>query len=189
MTNKETARRPGGRSARVRTAVHRAVTELVAENGYGSFTVGDVAARAGVADSSIYRRWGSLESLTSDVALTWLTANSPIPDTGSLAGDLRAYAAGVVRDVNGPDGLAVLRLAMSLSQAGPAGAEARDRFITERRRQLQEMLDRARERGERPPPVLDILDHLLAPLYVRVLFGMDPPTADYLDSLVDRLVA
>ncbi|MFC8748393.1 TetR family transcriptional regulator, partial [Streptomyces olivaceus] len=34
--------------------VHQAVTELVSERGYGNFTVGEVAARAGVADSSIY---------------------------------------------------------------------------------------------------------------------------------------
>ncbi|WP_025350297.1 TetR/AcrR family transcriptional regulator [Nocardia nova] len=188
MAEKEAMRRPGGRSARVRAAVYRAVTDLVAEGGYGSFTVGDVAARAGVADSSIYRRWGSLEALTADVALDWLVGNSPIPDTGTLDGDLRAYAAGVARDVSGPDGLAVLRLVMALSLGGADGTNARDRFIDERRGQVQRMLDRAGRRGETPPPALDILDHLLAPLYVRVLFGMGPLTSGYVDSLVDRLL-
>jgi AcrR family transcriptional regulator len=104
--------RPGGRSARVRAAVHQAVTDLISERGYGAFTVGDVAARAGVADSSIYRRWGSLENLLSDVVLTRLNTRSPMPDTGSLAGDLRAYAANVAREITGPDGLALLRLAV-----------------------------------------------------------------------------
>lgn len=189
MAEDNTVRRPGGRSARVRAAVHRAVTELVAENGSGNFTIGDVAARAGVADSSIYRRWGSLESLTSDVAATLLTTNSPIPDTGGLDSDLRGYASGVARDISGPDGLAVLRLAMALSQGGAIGADARDRFIDERRRQIQQMLDRAATRGENPPAALDILDHLLAPLYIRILFGMGPLTPDYIDSLVDRLLA
>ncbi|MFG3620926.1 hypothetical protein [Nocardia sp. NPDC047654] len=60
--------------------------------------------RAGVADSSIYRRWGTLEALTTDVAITWLTTNSPIPDTRSLDSDLRSYAVGVARDVTGPRG-------------------------------------------------------------------------------------
>src|SRR5690242_10569479 len=101
---RQAARRPGGRSARVRAAVHQAVTDLIAERGYGNFTVGEVAARAGVADTSVYRRWGNLEALLMDVAITWLTTQSPIPDTGSLAGDLRAYAANVARDVAGPDG-------------------------------------------------------------------------------------
>jgi AcrR family transcriptional regulator len=167
--------------------VHQAVTDLVAERGYGNFTVGEVAARAGVADTSVYRRWGTLEALTTDVAITWLTTNSPIPDTGTLDGDLRAYAASVVRDVNGPDGLAVLRLVIALSNAGESGRAARDRFIAERGRQVQEMLDRAAARGEQPPNALDVLDHILAPIYARTLFGMGPLTPDYADSLVGRL--
>ncbi|MEU6783166.1 TetR/AcrR family transcriptional regulator [Nonomuraea angiospora] len=186
---RQAARRPGGRSARVRAAVHQAVTDLIAERGYGNFTVGEVAARAGVADTSVYRRWGNLEALLMDVAITWLTTQSPIPDTGSLAGDLRAYAANVARDVTGPDGPAVLRLAIALSTAGQDGLRARDAFLAERSRQLQAMLDRARDRGEHPPDVLDVLDHILAPMYIRVLFGAGPPTPDYAGTLVDRLLS
>jgi AcrR family transcriptional regulator len=182
-------KRPGGRSARVRAAVHQAVTDLVAERGYGNFTVGEVAARAGVADTSVYRRWGTLEALTTDVAITWLTTNSPIPDTGTLDGDLRGYAAGVARDVSGPDGLAVLRLVIALSNAGESGVAARERFLAERGRQLQEMLNRAAARGEQPPTALDVLDHILAPMYARILFGIGPLAPDYVSSLVDRLLA
>ncbi|WP_433508569.1 TetR/AcrR family transcriptional regulator [Nonomuraea sp. CA-143628] len=188
MVEQQPTRRPGGRSARVRAAVHHAVTDLIAERGHGNFTVGDVATRAGVADTSVYRRWGTLEALLTDVAITWLTTTSPIPDIGSLEGDLRAYAAGVARDVTGPDGLAVLRLVIALSTGGEAGVQARDAFVAERGRQLQGMLDRARDRGEQPPEGLDILDHLLAPMYVRVLFGMGPLTPDYVNALVDRLL-
>lgn len=188
MQEQERARRPGGRSARVRAAVHQAVTGLIAERGYGNFTIGDIAARAGVADTSVYRRWGTLEALLTDVAITWLTTTSPIPDTGSLDTDLRTYAANVSRDVSGPDGLAVLRLVIALSTAGDAGLRARDAFLTERGRQLQLMLDRARDRGERPPDGLEILDHLLAPMYVRILFGAGPLTPDYVNTLVDRLL-
>ncbi|WP_431907156.1 TetR/AcrR family transcriptional regulator [Nonomuraea jabiensis] len=186
---RQAARRPGGRSARVRAAVHQAVTDLIAERGYGNFTVGEVAARAGVADTSVYRRWGNLEALLMDVAITWLTTQSPIPDTGSLAGDLRAYAANVARDVTGPDGPAVLRLVIALSTAGQDGLRARDAFLAERSRQLQTMLDRARDRGENPPDVLEVLDHILAPMYIRILFGAGPLTPDYSGTLVDRLLS
>jgi len=185
----EPVRRPGGRSARVRAAVHQAVTGLISERGYGNFAVADVANRAGVADTTIYRRWGKLEALLVDVAITRLTATSPIPDTGSLDGDLRAYAANVARDVTGPEGLAVLRLAAALSTAGHAGERARDRFMTERSGQLRQMLDRARYRGERPPEVLEVVDYILAPMYVRVLLGTGPLTPAYADMLVSRLLA
>ncbi|OON78887.1 TetR/AcrR family transcriptional regulator [Streptomyces tsukubensis] len=184
----ERARRPGGRSARVRAAVHEAVTDLVAERDYGNFTIADVAARAGVADTSIYRRWGSLEALTTEVATSWLTTTSPIPDTGSLEGDLRAYAAKVAHDISGPSGLAVLRLVVALTTGEQDGTRARDDFLAERTRQLQVLLDRARDRGEQPPDTLDMLDHILAPMYIRVLFGAGPLTPEYVDSLVDRLL-
>jgi len=188
VNERQRARRPGGRSARVGAEVHRAVTELINERGYGNFTVGEVAARAGVADSSIYRRWGGLETLLADVALTRLNAQSPMPDTGSLDGDLRTYAANVAREITGPDGLLLVRLAVALSSNGQQGLQARDDLRDERTRQLQSMLDRARERGEHAPDALDVLDHILAPMYIRVLFGIGPLTPDYIDGLVDRLL-
>ncbi|MDX3244661.1 TetR/AcrR family transcriptional regulator [Streptomyces sp. ME18-1-4] len=188
MNEKQRARRPGGRSARVGVQVHQAVTELISERGYGNFTVGEVAARAGVADSSIYRRWGNLETLLTDVALTRLNAQSPMPDTGSLAGDLHTYAAQVAREITGPDGPAVLHLAVALSSSGQQGLQAGADLRAERTRQLQSMLDRARDRGEHAPDVFDVLDHILAPMYIRVLFGIVPLTPDYIDGLVDRLL-
>ncbi|MEV0275138.1 TetR/AcrR family transcriptional regulator [Streptomyces sp. NPDC050610] len=184
----ERARRPGGRSARVRTAVHQAVMSLVSERGYGGFTVGEVAARAGVADTSVYRRWGNLEALTTDVAISWLTTQSPIPDTGSLRGDLHAYASHVARDITGPDGLAVLRLVVSLSAAGQDGEQARNNLLLERQRQMDAMLDRAHARGEPAPRSMEVVDHILAPMYVRVLFGLTDLSPDYVDDLVDHLL-
>ena len=189
MEERQRARRPGGRGARVGAAVHQAVTDLISERGYGTFTVGEVAARAGVADSSIYRRWGSLETLLTDVVLTRLNARSPMPDTGSLAGDLHVYAANVAREITGPDGLALLRLAVALSGSGQQGVQALDDLLAERGRQLQSMLDRALERGEDAPDALGVLDHVMAPMYIRVLFGMGPLTPDYVDGLVDRLLS
>jgi AcrR family transcriptional regulator len=182
-------RRPGGRSARVRAAVHQAVTDLVAERGYGAFAVADVAARAGVADTSVYRRWGTLEALLMDVVVSRLTELSPMPDTGSLAGDLRAFAAKAAEDVSGPDGLALLRTVVTVLAAGPDGEAARDRFLAARSQQVQDMLERARARGEDPPDMLEVLDVVLAPMYVRVLFGVGPLTPHYIDGLVDRVLA
>ncbi|WP_326725843.1 TetR/AcrR family transcriptional regulator [Streptomyces sp. NBC_00243] len=160
---------------------------VINERGYGNFTVGEVAARAGVADSSIYRRWGGLETLLTDVALTRLNAQSPMPDTGSLDGDLRTYAANVAREITGADGLLLVRLAVALSSNGQQGLQARDDLRDERTQQLQSMLARARERGERAPDAFGVLDHILAPMYIRVLFGMEL-TPDYVDGLVDRLL-
>ena len=84
--------------------------------------------------------------------------------------------------------MAILRLAISLSNSGQPGLEARDAFLAERTRQLQAMLDRARDRGEQPPDVLQVLDLILSPMYIRILFGTGPLTSAYTDELVDRLL-
>jgi AcrR family transcriptional regulator len=188
MSERQRTRRPGGRSAKVGAAVHGAVTELISERGYGGFTIGEIAARAGVADSSIYRRWGNLEALLADVALTRLNEQSPMPDTGSLEGDLRTYAANVAREITGPDGLALVRLAVALSGNGRQGLAAAEGIRAERTRQLQAMLDRSADRGESAPDAFEVLDHILAPMYIRVLFGLVPLTPEYIDGLVDRLL-
>src|ERR1700731_5243443 len=83
--------RPGGRSAGVQKAGHRAVRELHADGGEGELTVPAVAARAGVTPSTIYRRWGTLSQLLSDVALEKLRPETAPVDTGSLKGDLTLW--------------------------------------------------------------------------------------------------
>ena len=51
------------------------------------------------------------------------------------------------------------------------------------------MLHRARERGEDAPDALGVLvHHVLAPMYIRVLFGVGPLTPEYVDGLVDRML-
>ena len=89
-----TSTRPGGRSARVRAAVHRAAEELLAEGGPDAATVPAVAARAGVHATTIYRRWGSAAGLLSAVAVGRLTGGGELvtPDTGTLRGDLTGWA-------------------------------------------------------------------------------------------------
>jgi len=179
-------RRTGGRSARVRTAVHRAFTELLTERGFGNFAVGDVAERAGVADSSVYRRWGRLDALLMDVLMERLNTDWPVPDTGTFGGDLREFAFNVARGVNGPDALTVLRTVVALLDL-EGGEEVRRHFLRQRTAQIEVMLDRARERGEETSEVDDVVDLLIAPMYIRYVFSNGPVDDDYVWKLLGRL--
>lgn len=76
--------RPGGRSARVRAAVHRAVEELAAAGPAETLTIPAVAARAGVHPTTVYRRWGSVAQLLADVATSRFSGDVVVPDSGSL---------------------------------------------------------------------------------------------------------
>src|ERR1700733_7387739 len=64
---------------------------------------------------------------------------------------------------------------------------ARVQTMDPRLKQIEVMLNRAHERGEHAPPVSEILDHLLAPLYVRALFGT-PGDRVIAAGLVDDLL-
>jgi hypothetical protein len=50
------------------------------------------------------------------------------------------------------------------------------------------MIERARERGERVPSARRALDHIVAPLYHHVVFGL-PADRAYADQLVEDVLA
>ncbi|MFD3917105.1 TetR/AcrR family transcriptional regulator [Streptomyces sp. NPDC058603] len=184
----EPTQRPGGRSARVRAAVHQAVIELLSQPDVNDLTIPAVAQRAGVNPTSIYRRWGSREALLADVAVTRMEGAWPLADTGTLRGDLVQWATNGAASLVRADGQLILRaLALSLPGTPQAQADRRE-HLRRRADALQDILSRAAERGEFPPPLDEVLDHLLAPLYLRALFGHMPPGPAYPQELVDRLL-
>ena len=82
-------KRPGRpRDEGAAQAILTATMELMAEVGFAGVTVDGVAQRAGVGKATIYRRWKSKERLVLD-AIGASTEPAPVPDTGSVAGDLR----------------------------------------------------------------------------------------------------
>src|SRR6266542_6402050 len=80
--------RPGGRAARVRVAQLQATIELLWAGGFEALEVPEIARRAGVHASTIYRRWGSKSRLVGEAVLERGGPLSPTPDTGTLRGDL-----------------------------------------------------------------------------------------------------
>ncbi len=179
-------RRTGGRSARVVAAVHEAVNELVEQGNPRQVTVAEIAERAGVNPTSIYRRWGTIEALILDVEAARLQVTSPIPDTGTLRGDLLAYATAAAKDLSRPGGMAFLKAVLGVSEESEAQRSAP---LRERGAQMQAMLDRARDRGEPALHQTDVYDCVLAPIYLRTLFGIGGLTKARLAAFVDRAIA
>ena len=186
-----TMTRPGGRSAKVTAAVHQAVVDLLAEG--GPLTIPQVAARAGVNATSVYRRWGDVPALLADTALVRFGTSAEVPDTGSLRGDLHAWASALVAESARPEELALLRAAVAAGPADPGAPEgfesACSACLVGRSSQAEEILARATRRGEEAPSPTRVLDHLVAPIYFRALFGLPAPSVDVVvELLVERLV-
>lgn len=180
--------RPGGRSARTKAAVFEAAASLIAERGYEPITMTDVAERAGVAATSLYRRWGDVRVLLMEVAVEQLLREHPLPDTGSLRGDLRAWARSVAAGLQNREGSSFFRVLVATAMPSGADGSARSAALRRRAEQIATMLERARQRGETAPSVDEVLDHLLAPIYVRALFGT-PADETLAEQLADRLVS
>ncbi|MFB4278497.1 MULTISPECIES: TetR-like C-terminal domain-containing protein [unclassified Nonomuraea] len=178
-----TASRPGGRSARIRAAVHRAVKELLTDEAGDPLTIPVVAARAGVHATTVYRRWGSIGELLADVTSSRFSGDIVVPDTGSLRGDLERYAADLAKDLSDPDTLALVRA--TIGTAGEQGAAVCRR---ERQQQLEAILEREQARGDQTPTIERATDAVLAPLYYRAVFTDLALTPEWTRTLVSHLL-
>lgn len=175
-----TMTRPGGRSARVQRGVHAAVRALQAEG--ASLTVPQIAARAGVTPSTIYRRWGELADLLADVALERLRPEVDPADTGSLRGDLLAWTEQYVEEMASPQGRGVLR-----DVAVPQGPACACGELN--RAQLDVLRQRAVDRGEDVPDLDRLVDAVIAPVAYRILFTPDELDAGFARTLVENALS
>ncbi|CAM5712291.1 putative HTH-type transcriptional regulator YdeS [Streptomyces afghaniensis 772] [Streptomyces afghaniensis] len=172
--------RPGGRSARVQAAVHTAVRELASEVGRDALTVPMVAQRAGVTPSTIYRRWGDLQVLLSDVAVERLRPDTEPEDLGTLASDLTVWAEQFLDEMSSPAGRAYIRDAL-LGDPDGGNAGQCSAYAAE---QIDVILRRASERGEPAPGLETVVDQVVAPMMYRILFRPDGLDAAYARLLV-----
>ncbi|MFC6063716.1 TetR/AcrR family transcriptional regulator [Streptomyces ochraceiscleroticus] len=178
-------KRPGGRSSHVRAAVHSAVVALVGERGADQVTLPAVAKRAGVNSSTLYRRWGTLAALLADVAKHRGDVGAP-PLVGDLRTDLENQALWTLTELSRPGGIAFFR-----AEVAPDVDERHDglreclRRVSER---FRPVLDAARERGDAPPSLEQVLDRIVAPLYFRVVFSIPGTDEAYVRDLVAELL-
>ncbi len=166
MTTKP-ATRTGGRSARVQSAIHDATRALLQELGRGALTVPMIAARAGVTPSTIYRRWGDLAALLSDVAAERLRPDGPAPDTGSFRADLLTWSELFVEEMASEPGLALVRDVV----CGGYKIEGVAPCFVFTAGQITDMVERAATRGEAVPSVEYVVDRVAAPIVYRLLMG------------------
>lgn len=177
----EQVKRPGGRSAQVLAQVRTALEQLVAEYGRDQVTVPAVAERAGVSASSIYRRWGDLAGLLAETAIHRLDPARPLPDTGDLRQDLAAWAQEFMAHVAQPGSTSLLKAAAALT-----GGTETD-CLRNRKAEADVLVQRARARGEPAPSTQQVIDHVVAPIVVRLVYGASQLEPALAGQLVDEL--
>ncbi|MDA3625443.1 TetR/AcrR family transcriptional regulator [Saccharopolyspora sp. WRP15-2] len=176
MTSDAEPRKAVGRGEKVRAAVHAATLAELVDKGYAALTVDNVAQRAGVHKTTVYRRWADRESLVVDALADHVAADIPVPDTGAVDTDLRELARSLVHTMTSPTGQAVLAAMLSDAARLPEIADARKRIFGDRLRRAEPVIARAVERGELPTDTDpgELLKTLAAPIYFRLLISAEP---------------
>jgi len=179
--------RPGGRAARVRAAVLHAAAELLTEVGYDKMSVEDVAARAGVHKTTVYRRWPTKAALTADAASLHSADAVPIPDTGTLVGDLKLLAREVVANIGTEGGARRSRSIAAAAATSDELATAMHSFWAHRLALSAQVVERAIHRGELPASTEAnlIIETVIGPLWIRLLLTGEPITEELADQVVE----
>jgi AcrR family transcriptional regulator len=168
-------------------AILDATRELLADGGVRGLTVEGVAARAGVAKTTIYRRWRSRDDLALAVLLEMVAQVTAVPNLGDTRAELTRFVNGAV-DILGKSlmGRVMQGLVSELATNPELAKSFRDQVVAARLAEVRRTVDRGIERGDLRSDTDYELAHelLFGPVYYRLL--LSGGTLD--DKLAPRIV-
>ena len=179
-----------GRSARSDKAILDATRELLAEGGVRTLTVERVAARSGVAKTTIYRRWRGKHELALAVLIDMVENVVATPDLGDTRKELIAFVDAAVRILGSTSMGRVMQGLVSDLATDPGLARAfRERVVARRVAEVRRLLERGIERGEIRGDVDVELTHelLFGPVYYRLLLSGAPLERKVAARIVDAV--
>jgi AcrR family transcriptional regulator len=177
------------RSEEARSKALAAAKDLIIERGVANLSIEEVAARSGVAKTTIYRHWPERAALIIDTVRSTFE-HVTTPDTGSLRGDLETYFGELVRaDLGGKMGKLIPCL-IDAAARDPEIEMLLDRIAIERQQPVMTIIARAQERGELPPD-LDrdvVIGTVIGPIVFRKVLLRRPVDAGYVAKCLDVIL-
>ena len=165
------------------------VIALLGSHGYAGLTLDELAARSGVAKTTILRRWPSKAAVAAAGVERLALQSVDVPDSGALKVDLLALLHSAVEAFVRGRGQFVAQL---IREAGhhPEITDLLYTVIHTRRQAYRRALALATARGELAPTVDQdlLIDLLIGPIWTRMLITRDPITREYVDSIVEAVL-
>src|SRR5262245_32082634 len=182
-----------GRAERSKQAILGTTRELLLEEGgVRALTIEAVAARSGVAKTTIYRRWRDKWELALDATMIDMLPRFASPvDVGNTREELVTFISSVVRMLSSrPYGPAMQALVSEIATTPELERAYREQVVIPRREQLRPVIERGIERGELRPEadVHAVHELLVGPLFYRLLFSGDPIDQEAGSRLVDTIL-
>jgi len=172
-------------------AILEATRELLAERGVHQLTVEGVAARSGVAKTTIYRRWRSKDELALAVLLNMVEEIVEVPDLGDIRAELIALVDAAVRILGTTlMGRVMQGLVSDLATDPQLGRSFRERVVALRVSEMRRVIERGIARGElRPDADVELVHELLfGPVYYRLLLSGGKLESGLGERIVDAVL-
>ena len=184
---------PAGRTRRLdgerEQAILRAAYDLLAETGYQGLRVDAVAARAQASKATLYRHWPTKAELVTDAVRACKATDEPLPDTGTLRGDLMSWFCDITKMIASEEGPILAGLFMALHSEPELAVQLRK--MRESKVPLANTLcARAEARGELSPGYdARLIDEIVPALIFMRRFALGEPLDQaFLDHLVDDII-
>lgn len=159
---------------RTEKAILDATRELLAEGGVRGLTVEGVAAKSGVAKTTIYRRWRSRDELALAVLLDMVAKVTSVPDLGDTRAELEKFVNGAVEILGTTLMGRVLQGLVSELATNPELAKSfQEQVVAARLAEVRRIVDLGVERGDLRADTDYELAHelLFGPVYYRLLLS------------------
>lgn len=176
--NGERRRRGRPRDPSLDRAILDASFELLVETGVRGFSVREVARRAHIPKSSIYRRWRTRAALLGSALEQFGNETPTQPDTGGLESDLVAMVREQMLGIASTRG-PLARIALEVRDDPELAPVVRD-VLAKRRSALYPVFERAVARGDLPAGVNidEAIDLLVGPIWIRIMMQRPVTEAD-----------
>ena len=186
------ARRRGRpRSSETEQAILQATRELLVEAGVQGLTVEKVAARAGVAKTTIYRRWRDKDELALAVVLDMVEQVVQLPELGDTRKELLAFVNAAV-EVLGSTlmGRVMQGLVSDLATDAELAQAFRERVVSVRDAEVERLVERGVRRGDLRADTDPMTAHdlLIGPVYYRLLLTGQPLDRAFAKRTVDAVL-
>jgi AcrR family transcriptional regulator len=186
--NDQPAKRHSGRRERSEKAILAATRELIAERGVGGLTIEGVAARSGVAKTTIYRRWRDRDELALAILIDLTAAVNAPPDLGDTRMELLTFVKTATRIIK-VDRI-VQGLVSEIATKPHLARAYREQIVDLRLAEVKSVIDRGIARGDLPPDTDRRVAHelLVGPLFYRLLFTGAPLNKAHATQVVDAVM-
>ena len=189
----DTNPKPDRRAERSKQAILDATREMLAEEGgLRALTIEGVAARSGVAKTTIYRRWRDKWELALDAVMIDMLPRFADPvDVGNTRKELLTFVNSVIKALGSkPYGPAMQGLTSEVATDPQLARVYREHIVEPRWQQLSNVIDRGIERGDLRPDtdVRAIHELLIGPIYYRLLFSGEPLDRNLGKRIVDAVL-